>query len=82
MTSRDAVLRALTTSTPAGLVMDFDGVLSPLVDDPASSTLLPDTPVVIGGVIYIAAAISISNLIVDLIYTFVDPRLKTRLRNY
>ena len=41
MTSRDAVLRALTTSTPAGLVMDFDGVLSPLVDDPASSTLLP-----------------------------------------
>lgn len=48
----------------------------------SSSTLLPDTPVVIGGVIYIAAAISISNLIVDLIYTFVDPRLKTRLRNY
>ena len=43
---------------------------------------LPDTPVVIGGVIYIAAAISISNLIVDLIYTFIDPRLKTRLRNY
>jgi len=39
-------------------------------------------PVVIGGVIYIAAAISISNLIVDLIYTFIDPRLKTRLRNY
>ena len=48
----------------------------------SSSTLLPDTPVAIGGVIYIAAAISISNLIVDLIYTFVDPRLKTRLRNY
>jgi len=48
----------------------------------SSSTLLPDTPVVIGGVIYIAAAISISNLIVDLIYTFIDPRLKTRLRNY
>ena len=34
MTSRDAVLRALTTSTPAGLVMDFDGVLAPLAETP------------------------------------------------
>ncbi len=48
----------------------------------SSRTLLPDTPVVIGGVIYIATAISISNLIVDIIYTFIDPRIKTRLDNY
>lgn len=48
----------------------------------ASRTLLPDTPVVIAGVIYIAIAISISNLIVDILYTFVDPRIKTRLKNY
>lgn len=48
----------------------------------SSRTLLPDTPVVIGGVIYIALAISISNLVIDLFYTFIDPRLKTRLENY
>ncbi len=48
----------------------------------SSRTLLPDTPVVIGGVIYIAIAISISNLIVDIVYTFIDPRIKTRLDNY
>lgn len=48
----------------------------------SSRTLLPDTPVVIGGVIYIAIAVSISNLVVDIIYTFVDPRIKTRLKNY
>jgi peptide/nickel transport system permease protein len=48
----------------------------------ATATLLPDTPVVIAGVIYIAVAISISNLIVDILYTFVDPRLKTRIKNY
>lgn len=48
----------------------------------ATRVLLPDTPVVIGGVIYIAAAISISNLIVDILYTFADPRLKTKLKNY
>lgn len=48
----------------------------------SSRTLLPDTPVVIGGVIYIALAISISNLVIDLVYTFIDPRLKTRLQNY
>lgn len=48
----------------------------------ATRVLLPDTPVVIGSVIYIAAAISISNLIVDLLYTFADPRLKTKLKNY
>lgn len=48
----------------------------------STRVLLPDTPVVIGGVIYIAAAISISNLIVDLLYTFADPRLKTKLKNY
>lgn len=48
----------------------------------ATRTLLPDTPVVIAGVIYIAVAISISNLVVDILYTFVDPRLKTRIKNY
>ncbi|GAB2920642.1 trehalose-phosphatase [Rhodococcus aerolatus] len=42
MTDRDDVRRALVADPGrAGLVLDFDGVLSPIVDDPASSTL-PD----------------------------------------
>ena len=38
-----------------------------------------DTPIVIGAIIFIAIAISVMNLIVDIIYTFVDPRLKTTI---
>jgi trehalose 6-phosphate phosphatase len=36
-------LHALTTHEHSGLVMDFDGVLSPIIDDPESSELLPGT---------------------------------------
>lgn len=39
-----------------------------------------DTPVVIAAVIFIAVAISVINLIVDIIYTIIDPRLKSTLR--
>ena len=39
-----------------------------------------DTPMVMGCVIFIAIMISISNLIVDIIYSFVDPRLKAQYR--
>jgi trehalose 6-phosphate phosphatase len=31
----------------AGLVLDFDGVLSPIVTDPGTSRMLPDTPAVL-----------------------------------
>ncbi|WP_251152930.1 trehalose-phosphatase [Cellulosimicrobium sp. Marseille-Q4280] len=40
--ARDA-MHALATTENAGLVMDFDGVLSPITDDPAVSQLLPGT---------------------------------------
>lgn len=44
MTDRDDVRRALVADPErAGLVLDFDGVLSPIVDDPSSSALLPGT---------------------------------------
>ena len=39
-----------------------------------------DYPMVQGGVLYIAIAFAIINLVVDLLYTVVDPRLKTRYR--
>lgn len=37
-----------------------------------------DTPMVLGCVLFVAVAFSIVNLIVDLLYTFVDPRIKTK----
>jgi len=37
-------------------------------------------PVVQGGVLYIAFAFCIVNLIVDILYTFADPRVKAKLR--
>ena len=40
-----------------------------------------DTPVVIASVIFIAIAISVINLIVDIVYTIIDPRLKSTLKN-
>lgn len=36
-----------------------------------------DVPMVMGAIIFVAAAISIVNLLMDVIYTWVDPRLKT-----
>ncbi|SFC23007.1 peptide/nickel transport system permease protein [Alkalibacterium subtropicum] len=42
---------------------------------------VPDIPSVMGGVIYIAIALSIVNLIVDLIYSFLDPRIRSRIKN-
>lgn len=37
-------------------------------------------PVVQGGVLYIAFAFCMVNLLVDILYTFADPRVKSRLR--
>lgn len=38
-----------------------------------------DTPLAIASIIFIAVAISIMNLIVDILYTYIDPRLKTTI---
>ncbi|MFB0834341.1 trehalose-phosphatase [Arthrobacter halodurans] len=44
-----AALNAIANrSKMAGLVMDFDGVLSPIIDDPSASELLPGTEEVLG----------------------------------
>lgn len=39
-----------------------------------------DTPLVMGGVILLAASFSIVNLLVDIIYAFVDPRIKAQYK--
>lgn len=43
MSSPADVIEALAAGSDAGLVMDFDGVLSPITDDPTLSELLPGT---------------------------------------
>ena len=43
------VMHTLTTNGNAGLVMDFDGVLSPITDDPNASELLPGTDKILEG---------------------------------
>ncbi len=43
---------------------------------------IPDIPVVLTGVVYIAIIISIVNLLVDILYAFLDPRIKSKIKNY
>lgn len=43
MSSDDEVIQAIAAGSDAGLVMDFDGVLSPITDEPALSELLRGT---------------------------------------
>ncbi|MDV6273817.1 trehalose-phosphatase [Rhodococcus erythropolis] len=40
-TASDVILRLTSDPARSGLVMDFDGVLAPIVDDPSASALLP-----------------------------------------
>ncbi len=40
---------------------------------------IPDIPVVLAGVVYIAVVISIVNLGVDILYSFLDPRIKSKM---
>ncbi len=43
---------------------------------------VPDTPAVVASVVYCSVAISLANLLVDILYTFIDPRIKTHLKDY
>lgn len=42
------------------------------------SIKLRNTPVVQGGVIFIAFTLSIVNLLVDILYAYVDPRIRSQ----
>ena len=54
------------------------GIGSWLVD----KQYIPDIPVVLAGVVYISFVVSIVNLIVDIMYAFIDPRIKSKMKNY
>ena len=39
-----------------------------------------DTPMVLASVIFIAVTFSIVNLLVDILYAYIDPRIKSQYR--
>ncbi|WP_225743017.1 ABC transporter permease [Marinilactibacillus sp. Marseille-P9653] len=43
---------------------------------------IPDIPSVLGGVIYIAIVLSVVNVVIDMLYAFIDPRIRTNLKRY
>ncbi|GHU58034.1 ABC transporter permease [Spirochaetia bacterium] len=59
-------------------VFNINGIGKYIVD----KQFIPDIPVVLAGVVYIAIVISMVNLGVDILYTFLDPRIKSKLKNY
>ncbi len=59
-------------------VFNINGLGSWIVD----KQFIPDIPVVLAGVVYISIVISIVNLIVDILYAFIDPRIKSKMKNY
>lgn len=58
-------------------VFNINGVGSYIVE----KQFVPDIPAVLGGVIYIAIIVSLVNLVVDLLYAILDPRIRTTLKN-
>lgn len=58
-------------------VFNIKGIGSYVID----KQFLPDIPAILGGVVYVSLVISLVNLIVDLIYVALDPRIKARLKS-
>ena len=59
-------------------VFNISGLGSWIVD----KQFIPDIPVVLAGVVYISIVISIVNLVIDILYAFIDPRIKSKMKNY
>ncbi len=59
-------------------VFNINGIGSFIVD----KQFIPDIPIVLAGVVYVALIISIANLIVDIMYSFLDPRIKSKMKSY
>ncbi len=56
------------------VIFSIPGIGRLMVD----SIKMRDAPMVLGCVLFVAVTFSLVNLIVDLLYTFVDPRIKTK----
>ncbi|NEW09388.1 ABC transporter permease [Paenibacillus sp. SYP-B3998] len=59
-------------------VFNINGIGSYIVD----KQFVPDIPGILAGVIYVAVTISLVNLLVDLLYAFLDPRIRSKMRDY
>ncbi|WP_375377959.1 ABC transporter permease subunit [Paenibacillus sp. MZ04-78.2] len=59
-------------------VFNINGIGSYIVD----KQFIPDIPAIMGGVVYTAIAISIVNVIIDILYAFFDPRIRSKMKQY
>ena len=57
-------------------VFNISGIGSYIVD----KQFIPDIPALLGGVVYIAIAISLVNLVIDILYAFYDPRIRSTMK--
>lgn len=58
-------------------VFSVKGIGSYIID----KQFLPDIPVLLAGVVYLAVIVSIVNLVIDLLYAVLDPRIKSDIKN-
>lgn len=58
-------------------VFNVNGIGSYIVD----KQFVPDIPIVLASVVYVAIIISLANLFVDILYAFLDPRIKSKIKS-
>ncbi|MCC3357766.1 ABC transporter permease [Bacillus sp. REN16] len=58
-------------------VFNISGLGSYIVD----KQFVPDIPSILGGVVYIAITISLVNLVVDIIYALLNPRIRSQMKS-
>ncbi|GKV68618.1 ABC transporter permease [Sporosarcina sp. NCCP-2716] len=56
-------------------VFNIRGIGSYIVD----KQFIPDIPAIMGGVVYIAITISLVNLLIDILYALLDPRIRSKI---
>ena len=67
---------ALSGAVLVETVFSWPGIGRLLVD----SIKLKDTPLVLGVVVFMAVSFTIINLVIDILYAFLDPRIKTQYK--
>ncbi len=58
-------------------VFNISGLGSYIVD----KQFIPDIPAIMGGVVYIAITISLVNLVIDILYALLNPRVRSKMKN-
>lgn len=59
-------------------VFNISGIGSYIVD----KQFIPDIPSIMAGVVYVAITISLVNVIIDIMYAFFDPRIRSKMKEY